>query len=142
MTLLSLLFNMLSRLVITFLPSSKRLLISWLESPSAVLNSVNFLSVLSDHLPVYVYPSSYLSPISISSSAFYLGVHIENAFSFNRSGSTSGKPMWSHRDHSVPAAQCNWQHWLSPGESTRIAMTVNLKRKNAIFKLWIHFSWT
>ena len=32
----SLLFNMLSRLVITFLPRSKRLLISWLQSPSAV----------------------------------------------------------------------------------------------------------
>ena len=32
-----LLFNMLSRLVITFLPSSKRLLISWLQSPSAVI---------------------------------------------------------------------------------------------------------
>ena len=31
----SLLFNMLSRLVITFLPRSKRLLISWLQSPSA-----------------------------------------------------------------------------------------------------------
>ena len=31
------LFNMLSRLVITFLPSSKRLLISWLQSPSAVI---------------------------------------------------------------------------------------------------------
>ena len=30
-----LLFNMLSRLVITFLPRSKRLLISWLQSPSA-----------------------------------------------------------------------------------------------------------
>ena len=34
---ISLLFNMLSRLVITFLPRSKRLLISWLQSPSAVL---------------------------------------------------------------------------------------------------------
>ena len=33
----SLLFNMLSRLVITFLPRSKRLLISWLQSPSAVI---------------------------------------------------------------------------------------------------------
>ena len=32
---MSLLFNMLSRLVITFLPRSKRLLISWLQSPSA-----------------------------------------------------------------------------------------------------------
>ena len=33
----SLLFNMLSRLVIGFLPRSKRLLISWLQSPSAVI---------------------------------------------------------------------------------------------------------
>ena len=32
-----LLFNMLSRLVIAFLPSSKHLLISWLQSPSAVI---------------------------------------------------------------------------------------------------------
>ena len=34
---ISLLFNMLSRLVITFLPRSRRLLISWLQSPSAVI---------------------------------------------------------------------------------------------------------
>ena len=34
---MSLLFNMLSRLVITFLPRRKRLLISWLQSPSAVI---------------------------------------------------------------------------------------------------------
>ena len=34
---MSLLFNMLSRLFITFLPRSKRLLISWLKSPSAVI---------------------------------------------------------------------------------------------------------
>ena len=35
--LMSLLFNMLSRLVIAFLPKSKCLLISWLQSPSAVM---------------------------------------------------------------------------------------------------------
>jgi len=35
--LMSLLFNMLSGLVITFLPRSQRLLISWLQSPSAVI---------------------------------------------------------------------------------------------------------
>ena len=34
---MSVLYNMLSRLVITFLPRSKRLLISWLQSPSAVI---------------------------------------------------------------------------------------------------------
>ena len=36
-TVMSLLFNMLPRSVITFLPRSKRLLISWLQSPSAVI---------------------------------------------------------------------------------------------------------
>ena len=35
--IMSLLFNMLSRLVITFLPKSKCLLISWLQPPSAVI---------------------------------------------------------------------------------------------------------
>ena len=34
---MSLLFNMLSRLVIIFLPRSKRLLTSWLQSPSVVI---------------------------------------------------------------------------------------------------------
>ena len=34
---MSLLFNMLSRLATTFLPRSKHLLISWLQSPSAVI---------------------------------------------------------------------------------------------------------
>ena len=38
---MSLLLNMLSRLVITFLPRSKRLLISWLQSPSAVILESN-----------------------------------------------------------------------------------------------------
>ena len=35
--MMSLLFNMLSRFVIAFLPSSKCLLISWLQSPSAMI---------------------------------------------------------------------------------------------------------
>ena len=35
---MSLLFNMLSSVVIAFLPRSKRLLISWLQSPSAVID--------------------------------------------------------------------------------------------------------
>ena len=38
---ISLLLNMLSRLVITFLPRSKPLLISWLQSPSAVILEPN-----------------------------------------------------------------------------------------------------
>ena len=40
---LSLLFNMLSRLVLTFLPRSKHLLISWLQSPSAVIFCLGIL---------------------------------------------------------------------------------------------------
>ena len=42
---MSLLFNMLSRLVITFLPRSKRLLIPWLQSPSAALLGKFYLTV-------------------------------------------------------------------------------------------------
>ena len=37
---MSLLFNMLSRLVITFVPRSKHILISWLQSPSAVIDNL------------------------------------------------------------------------------------------------------
>ena len=43
---ISQLFNMLSRLVITFLPRSKHLLISWLQSPSAVI--LELLQIKSD----------------------------------------------------------------------------------------------
>ena len=42
---MSLLFNMLSRLVIAFLPRSKRLLISWLPSPSAVILELQKIKV-------------------------------------------------------------------------------------------------
>ena len=40
---MSLLFNMLSSLLITFLPRSKRLLISWLQSPSAVILELKYI---------------------------------------------------------------------------------------------------
>ena len=45
---ISLLFNMLSRFVITFLPRSKQLLISWLQSPSTVIlepRKIKFVTV-------------------------------------------------------------------------------------------------
>ena len=45
--IMSLLFNILSRLVIAFLPRSKRLLISWLQSPSAVILEPNKIKSLS-----------------------------------------------------------------------------------------------
>ena len=52
---MSLLFNMLSWLVITFLPRSKRLLISWLQSPSAVtLEPKKIVSHCFHCFPVYL----------------------------------------------------------------------------------------
>ena len=48
---MSLLFNMLSRLVITFLPRSKHLLISWLQSPSAVI--LELPKIVSHCFPIY-----------------------------------------------------------------------------------------
>ena len=53
---MSLLFHMLSRLVITFIPRSKRLLISWLQSPSAVIlePSQNEISHCFHCFPVYL----------------------------------------------------------------------------------------
>ena len=51
---MSLLFNMLSRLIITFLPRSKRLLISWLQSPSAVILEPKKYSLTLFHcFPIY-----------------------------------------------------------------------------------------
>ena len=51
---MSLLFNMLCRLVITFLPRSKRLLISWLQLPSAVILETNKIKAVTVSI---VYPS-------------------------------------------------------------------------------------
>ena len=58
---MSLLLNMLSRLVITFLPRSKRLLISWLQSPSVVIleppkiksDTVSIVSPSIAHIQIY-----------------------------------------------------------------------------------------
>ena len=49
---MSLRFNMLSRLVITFLPRSKRLLISWLQSSSAVILEPK--NIVSRCFPIYL----------------------------------------------------------------------------------------
>ena len=49
-----LLFNMLSRLVITFLPRSKWLLISWLQSPSAVILEPRKISHCFHYFPIYL----------------------------------------------------------------------------------------
>ena len=73
---ISLLFNILSRLVIIFLPRSKRLLISWLQSPSAVIFSIIYNSQIYTFIPDQSpklslgYPAAY----SISSLASVIGI--------------------------------------------------------------------
>ena len=57
---MSLLFNMLSRLVITFLPRSKRLLISWLQSPSAVILEPQKIKSVSICVCANVYVCDYM----------------------------------------------------------------------------------
>ena len=66
---MSLLLNMLSRLVTTFLPRSKRLLISWLQSPSAVIleppkiksDTVSTVSPSKEQLKLVVFLQEYWS---------------------------------------------------------------------------------
>ena len=55
---MSLLFNMLSRLVIVFLPRSKHLLISWLQSPSAVILEPKKIKSVSYHFFPFYSPCS------------------------------------------------------------------------------------
>ena len=66
--IMSLLFNMLSRLVITFLPRSKRLLISWLQSPSAVILEPNKIKSDTVSTEKSMCALTYLSKIRIASS--------------------------------------------------------------------------
>ena len=83
---MSLLFNMLSRLLITFLPMSKCLLISWLQSPLIVI--LELKKIASHCFPIYL-PWSYgtrccecwalsqlfHSPLSLSSRGFLVPFH-------------------------------------------------------------------
>ena len=89
--IISLFFNMLSRLVIAFLPRSKCLLISWLQSPSAVILKPKKIVCHCFHcFPIYlpwsvlykfiyssvypsIYPSSIHQPIYLS---IYLPIHL------------------------------------------------------------------
>ena len=88
---MSLLFNMLSRLVISFLPRSKHFLISWLQSPSAVIlepkkiKSVTLSppichDVVGSDATILVFSmlalsQLFLSPISLSSRGLLVPLH-------------------------------------------------------------------
>jgi len=87
---MSLLFNMLSRLVIIFLPRSKRLLISWLQSPSAVIlepkkiksDTVSIVSlsicyeVMGPDTMIFVFwMLNFMPTFSLSSRGFWVPLH-------------------------------------------------------------------
>ena len=65
-----LLFNMLSRLVITFLPRSKHLLISWLQSPSAAISCLRSGYILSFQVKCFLFFFFNLKYSSISVSRY------------------------------------------------------------------------
>src|SRR5574341_638492 len=95
---MSLLFNMLSRLVITFLPRSKHLLISWLQSPSAVIleppkiksDTVSTVSlsairvVSSAYLRLLIFLPAILIPACASSSPAFLMMY--SVYKLNNQG--------------------------------------------------------
>ena len=86
---MSLLFNMLSRLVITFIPRSKRLLISWLQSPSAVIlepRKIKSTTVSTVSPSVCYSPSIYQMPWSSFSKCWALSQHFDSPLSLSSRG--------------------------------------------------------
>ena len=70
---MSLLFNMLSRLAKTFLPKSKHLLISWLQSPSAVIlepRKINPMPVCVHIICIYTYTYTHTKVYSVGTCFF------------------------------------------------------------------------
>ena len=95
---MSLLFNMLSRLIITFLPRSKRLLISWLQSPSAVIleprkrkSATASPSICREAMgPEFVYLFIWLCQVLVAArGTFDLGCDVQDLFSCGMLGSSS-----------------------------------------------------
>jgi len=66
---MSLLFNMLSRFVLAFLPRSKGLLISWLQSPSVVILEPREIKSVTVSI---VFPSIYLEMMGLDSMIFII----------------------------------------------------------------------
>ena len=79
---MSLLFNMLSRLVITFLSKNKRLLISWLQSPSAViLEPPKINSATVSTVSPSIYQSAQISLFFTSSPMLVISCFFDNSHS-------------------------------------------------------------
>ena len=99
----SLLFNMLSRFVLAFLPRSTRLLISWLQSPSAViLETAKRKSVTASTF----YPSTWHEVMGLGPDLSFLNAEFKPAFSL--SSFTLIKRLFS--SSSLPAFQFQFSH--------------------------------
>ena len=127
---MSLLFNMLSRLVITFLPWSKRLVISWLQSPSAVIWEPQ--KIKSDTVSTV---SPYISHEVIGPEAMIFDFWM---LSFKPAFSLSSICHWSEVKWSDPVVSDSlWPHglqptrllspWNFPGKSTGVGCQFLLK---------------
>ena len=111
---MSLLLNMLSRLVITFLLRSKRLLISWLQSPSAVI----YLHLYhSTHINLLVVISRLLGPQKsvLTKTPKYPWKVYSAAWSSQRQACRSGMVCHCPELHSLPRPEqeCGWCSALS-----------------------------
>ena len=139
---MSLLFNMLSRLVITFLPRSKRLLISWLQSPSAViLEPPKIKSVTLSTVSPYDQPRQH----SKTQRHYFANKGLSSqSYSF----SSSGFWMWE-LDYKEIWAPKNWCLWTMVLEKTlesaldsKEIQPVHSKRKSVLNIYWNDWCWS
>ena len=107
---MSLLFNMLSRLVIAFLPRSKRLLISWLQSPSAViLEPPQIKSVTVSIASLSISPSTYITFLK------WKIIYMENRFEIAKGMGQERVDVGIKRQHNTSLwgwkCSLSWLYW-------------------------------
>ena len=100
---ISLLFNMLSTLVITFLTRSKRLLISWLQSPSAVILEPQ--KIKSDTVSTVKVKVKSLSHVQLFVTPRTVAYQAPPSMGFSRQEYWSGLPFSSPRDLPDPGIE-------------------------------------
>ena len=122
---MSLLFNMLSRLVITFLPRSKRLLISWLQSPSTVILEPKKIKLLI----VSIVCLSICYDVMGSDAMIFLFLMLRFKPAFSLSSFTFTKRFFSFSSFSAITVGhlCIWGYWYFSQQSW--------------FQLVLHLAW-
>ena len=98
---MSLLVNMPSRLVITFLPKSKRLLISWLQSPSAVILEPSGIAVVQSRSHVQLFATPWTVAYQASPSMGFSRQEYWSGLPFPSPG-TNLESIFKSRDITLP----------------------------------------